>query len=189
MVCAMRRDWSIPAADPVVTFLLVLVIGITSAPGVLSAPLWCRSLGGCGRPSSGKLLRLYHRDDQDLLVSVLQSSGPDTLAPKPIEVARPRAEMIFSRPEKAPPQTNEISVLSTCRNSCWGCLRPPCGGTEATVPSMILRRACCTPSPGTSRVIEGLSDLRPLAHVAQRHRLGRFAEVRHAKKSSAGRGS
>jgi hypothetical protein len=69
MVCAMRRDWSIPAADPVVMFLLVLVIGITSAPGVLSAPLWCRSLGGCGRPSSGKLLHLYHRDDQDLLVS------------------------------------------------------------------------------------------------------------------------
>ena len=24
--------------------------------------------------------------------------------------------------------------MSTCRNSCWGCLRPPCGGTLATVP-------------------------------------------------------
>ncbi len=46
------------------------------------------------------------------------------------------------------------------QNSCCGCLRPPCGGTEATVPSMILSSACWTPSPDTSRVIEGLSDLR-----------------------------
>jgi hypothetical protein len=28
-------------------------------------------------------------------------------------------------------------------------LRPPCGGTLAIVPSMILSRACCTPSPNT----------------------------------------
>jgi hypothetical protein len=34
------------------------------------------------------------------------------------------------------------------------------GGAEAMVPSMILNIACCTPSPDTSRVIEGLSDLR-----------------------------
>ena len=55
---------------------------------------------------------------------------------------------------------NRMLVVSTCRNSCCGCLRPPCGGTEATVPSMIFSSACCTPSPDTSRVIEGLSDLR-----------------------------
>src|SRR6266853_833504 len=79
---------------------------------------------------------------------------------KRLVVERPRAEMIFSRPENAPPQMNRIFVVSTCRNSCCGCLRPPCGGTEATVPSMILSSACCTPSPDTSRVIEGLSDLR-----------------------------
>jgi hypothetical protein len=36
----------------------------------------------------------------------------------------------------------------------------PCGGTEAVVPSMSLSSACCTPSPDTSRVMEGLSDLR-----------------------------
>src|SRR5207342_1646711 len=59
--------------------------------------------------------------------------------------------MIFSRPENAPPQMNRMLVVSTCRNSCCGCLRPPCGGTEATVPSMILSSACCTPSPDTSR--------------------------------------
>ena len=44
-----------------------------------------------------------------------------------------------------------ILVVSTCRNSCCGCLRPPCGGTEATVPSIILSSACWTPSPDTSR--------------------------------------
>ena len=36
------------------------------------------------------------------------------------------------------------------------------GGTFATVPSRILRSACCTPSPETSRVMEGLSPLRQI---------------------------
>ena len=36
----------------------------------------------------------------------------------------PRPEMIFSRPAKAPPQMNRMLVVSTCRNSCCGCLRP-----------------------------------------------------------------
>ena len=35
-------------------------------------------------------------------------------------------------------------------------MRPPWGGTLATHPSMILSRACCTPSPDTSRVMDGL---------------------------------
>ena len=82
------------------------------------------------------------------------------------DVERPRAEIIFSRPENAPPQTNRMFVVSTCRNSCCGCLRPPCGGTEAMVPSMILSSACCTPSPDTSRVIEGLSDLREILSIS-----------------------
>src|SRR3712207_9260556 len=80
--------------------------------------------------------------------------------PISIDVPLPRAEMMRSSPAKAPPQMNRMLVVSTCRNSCCGCLRPPCGGTEATVPSMILSSACCTPSPDTSRVIDGLSDLR-----------------------------
>jgi hypothetical protein len=97
---------------------------------------------------------------------VPRSSGAITLAPKPIELDRPRAEMIFSSPLKAPPHTNRIFVVSTCRNSCCGCLRPPCGGTEAMVPSMILSSACCTPSPDTSRVIDGLSDLRLILSIS-----------------------
>ena len=83
--------------------------------------------------------------------------------------------MIFSSPAKAPPQTNRMLVVSTCRNSCCGCLRPPCGGTEAMVPSMILSSACCTPSPDTSRVIEGLSDLRLKSCRPRRYRRCRAA--------------
>ena len=49
---------------------------------------------------------------------VPRSSGAITWAPKPIELDRPRAEMIFSSPVKAPPHTNRILVVSTCRNSC-----------------------------------------------------------------------
>ena len=36
------------------------------------------------------------------------------------------------------------------------------GGTLAVVPSRILSKACCTPSPETSRVMEGLSALREI---------------------------
>src|SRR6202047_4047161 len=78
---------------------------------------------------------------------VRRSSGASTCAAKPIEVERPRAETIFSSPENAPPQMKRMLVVSTCKNSCCGCLRPPCGGTEATVPSMIFSSACCPPSP------------------------------------------
>ena len=41
-----------------------------------------------------------------------------------------RWRMIFSRPSNAPPQTNRMLVVSTCTNSWFGCLRPPCGGTR-----------------------------------------------------------
>ena len=66
----------------------------------------------------------------------------------------------------APPQMNKMLVVSTCRKSCCGCLRPPLGGTLATVPSTIFRSACCTPSPDTSRVMEGLSDLRLILSIS-----------------------
>ena len=72
-----------------------------------------------------------------------------------------RRPIIFSRPTNAPPQMNRMLVVSTGVNSWCGCLRPPCGGTLATVPSRIFSSACCTPSPETSRVIDGFSSLRP----------------------------
>jgi hypothetical protein len=97
---------------------------------------------------------------------VRRSSGPVTLAPKPIDEPRPRREMIFSRPAKAPPQMNRMFEVSTCRNSCWGCLRPPCGGTGRNRSFHDLQSACCTPSPDTSRVIDGLSDLRLILSIS-----------------------
>ncbi len=45
-------------------------------------------------------------------------------------------------------------------------VRPPCGGTEATVPSRIFSSACCTPSPETSRVMLGFSDLRAILSIS-----------------------
>ena len=77
-----------------------------------------------------------------------------------------RSWITFSRPLKAPPQMKRMFVVSTWTNSWLGCLRPPCGGTEAMVPSMSLRSACCTPSPLTSRVMEGLSLLREILSIS-----------------------
>jgi hypothetical protein len=34
------------------------------------------------------------------------------------------------------------------------------------VPSISFSRACCTPSPDTSRVIDGLSDLREILSIS-----------------------
>ena len=61
---------------------------------------------------------------------------------------------------------NRMFVVSTWMNSCWGYLRPPWGGTLATVPSRIFSSACCTPSPDTSRVIDGFSDLRAILSIS-----------------------
>ena len=87
-------------------------------------------------------------------------------APKPSIFLPMRFSMIFSMPSKAPPQMKRMLVVSIWMNSWWGCLRPPCGGTEATVPSRILSSACCTPSPETSRVMEGFSLLREILSIS-----------------------
>ncbi len=50
-----------------------------------------------------------------------------TSATKPMPLFCERFWMIFSRPANAPPTMNRMWRVSTCRNSCWGCLRPPCG--------------------------------------------------------------
>mmetsp|Transcript_42319 Transcript_42319/g.99336 ORF Transcript_42319/g.99336 Transcript_42319/m.99336 type:complete len:220 (-) Transcript_42319:6516-7175(-) len=89
-----------------------------------------------------------------------------TVAPKPMPDFSLRFWMTFSRPSKAPPQMNRMLVVSICRKSWLGCLRPPCGGTDAIVPSTSLSSACCTPSPDTSRVIDGLSALREILSIS-----------------------
>ena len=87
-------------------------------------------------------------------------------APKPTPLAPARLSMICSMPANAPPQMNRMFVVSIWMNSWWGCLRPPWGGTEAVVPSRILSSACCTPSPETSRVIDGFSALRATLSIS-----------------------
>ena len=63
-------------------------------------------------------------------------------------------------------QMNRMSFVLIWMYSCCGCLRPPCGGTLATVPSRIFSSACCTPSPDTSRVIDGFSLLRAILSIS-----------------------
>ena len=92
-----------------------------------------------------------------------------TSAPKPTAFLPIRRAMILSSPANAPPQMKRMFVVSMVRNSWCGCLRPPCGGTEAIVPSRIFRSACCTPSPDTSlrdrRVVGLAGDLVDLVDV------------------------
>ena len=96
-------------------------------------------------------------------ISALSSELRERMsAPKPTVFFPIRRSMILSSPANAPPQMKRMFVVSIERNSWCGCLRPPCGGTEATVPSRIFSSACCTPSPETSRVIDGLSALRAI---------------------------
>ena len=93
---------------------------------------------------------------------------PDRLSrPKPIVFLLPsRFSTILSSPSNAPPQMNRMLVVLIWMKSWCGCLRPPWGGTFAMVPSRILSSACCTPSPETSRVMEGLSDLRAILSIS-----------------------
>jgi hypothetical protein len=86
--------------------------------------------------------------------------------PKPIPRRPTRSSTIFSRPSNAPPQMKRTFVVSIWMKSWCGCFRPPWGGTFATVPSRILRSACWTPSPETSRVIDGLSALRAILSIS-----------------------
>ena len=85
------------------------------------------------------------------------SSDSLTSARKPIPDLLVLYSMTFSNPENAPPHMNSIFEVSTWMNSCCGCFLPPCGGTDAVVPSIYFKRACWTPSPDTSRVIDILS--------------------------------
>ncbi len=74
--------------------------------------------------------------------------------------------IFFSIPSKAPPQINRIFLVLTAIIRCSGCLRPPWGGTFTTEPSSSFNSPCCTPSPLTSRVMEGLSLLRAILSIS-----------------------
>ena len=74
--------------------------------------------------------------------------------------------MMSSRPTNVPPQMNRMCVVSIWMYCCSGCLRPPWGGMLAIVPSSIFSRACCTPSPETSRVMETFCVVLPILSIS-----------------------
>ena len=86
-----------------------------------------------------------------------------------------RWAIFFSIPSKAPPHTNRIFFVSTAIIFCSGCLRPPCGGTFTMEPSKSFSKPCCTPSPLTSRVMEGLSLLRAILSISSINTIPRCA--------------
>ena len=87
--------------------------------------------------------------------------------PKPMPRLAPTRlpTMLLEALERATADEQDVGVLIWMKSWC-GCLRPPCGGTLATVPSMIFSSACWTPSPETSRVIDGLSPLRAILSIS-----------------------
>jgi hypothetical protein len=54
-----------------------------------------------------------------------------------------------------------------------GFFRPPSLGTFTIEPSTILRSACCTPSPDTSRVILTFSDFREILSTSSMYTMPR----------------
>ena len=68
-------------------------------------------------------------------------SGGRTSATKPMPLSSPVQDDLVE-PRERTTQMNKMFEVSTCRNSCCGCLRPPCGGTDAIVPSMSFSSAC-----------------------------------------------
>ena len=82
------------------------------------------------------------------------------------------SETCVSRPLKAPPTMNRMSRVSRGTVSPLGFLRPPFSGTFTVVPSSILSRACCTPSPLTSLVmLRSLSLITILSICRWQHQL------------------
>ena len=71
-----------------------------------------------------------------------------------------------SIPSNAPPAIKSIFSVLTSINFWSGCFLPPLGGTLTTVPSNNFRSPCCTPSPETSLVIDGLSPLRAILSIS-----------------------
>ena len=88
--------------------------------------------------------------------------------PNPIGAVLSLRSTILSIPSKAPMPIKRIFVVSISINCCSGCLRPPFGGTPILVPSTILSRPCCTPSPPTSRVNEAFSPRRPSLSISSK---------------------
>ncbi len=135
---------------------------------------------------------------QVVMVDIRQQRAFATLLDQTRRVHRnriaPSRAQTACRRSRPGPRTRHRQMKRMLRVSIWmyswcGCLRPLCGGTLATVPSMIFSSACCTPSPETSRVIDGVvglaRDLVDLIDVDDAG-LGAGRHRRHSGSSAAG---
>ena len=117
--------------------------------------------------TSAKETSLFSLSSGIICCMMLSSSfKAELVLPKPIVFSPKRFLTMVSIPSNAPPAMKRTFVVSIWINSWCGCLRPPCGGTLATVPSRIFSKACWTPSPETSRVIETFSLLRAILSIS-----------------------
>jgi len=142
------------------TLLAQTLARTLNAPFAIADATALTEAGYVGEDVENILLKLIQAADYDVKkaeTGIIYIDEVDKIARKADNPSITR-----SRLAKAPPQTNSTLVVSIVRNSWWGCLRPPWGGTEAVVPSRIFSSACWTPSPETSRVIDGLSALRAI---------------------------
>ena len=141
----------------------------------ISAPLSSSLERGHHRQAADELRdqaeldEVFGMDLREQLAGLLLFLARRSSAPKPIDVCDRRRSITSSRPTNAPPQMKRMFVVSIWMNSWCGCLRPPCGGTLATVPSRIFSSACCTPSPrdvaGDRGVVALAADLVDLVDV------------------------
>ena len=138
--------------------IIISTVSASSVERIGSRPTNSGISPYCSRSSGETWLRIAARSCSDCGSPAVK---PSARRPRPV-----RLPITFSSPSKAPPTMNSTFAVLIWMKSWCGCLRPPCGGTEATVPSMIFSSACCTPSPETSRVIEGLSDLRAILSIS-----------------------
>jgi hypothetical protein len=88
------------------------------------------------------------------------------VAPKPMPEDSVRFSITFSKPANAPPQMNRMLVVSICRNPGSGaCAHPGAARWPSCLQSASARPAAHL-HPDTSRVMDGLSDLREILSIS-----------------------
>ena len=113
--------------------------------------------------------QIFRLDHLERRADVAVLTTDFTSALKPSVFLPMRRSICLSRPTNAPPQMNRMLVVSTWKNSWCGCLRPPCGGTLATVPFEDLQQrlldAFARDVAGDRRVLVLAADLVDLVDV------------------------
>jgi hypothetical protein len=110
---------------------------------------------------SPKLRRSLRHDAGEHLGRLRRVLGAHVGAEADGVLTDPAADDLVETGERATADEEDVRRVDR-EELLVGMLAPPCGGTEATVPSRIFSSACWTPSPDTSRVIDGLSAFRAI---------------------------